>query len=111
MRKQDAVYWPPAVADGFGRQSLGTPVDVKCRWDDQSEQFFDPKTGVIEISNAVVYVDQDVLLGGYLWLGTVATIPGGSPGDPQIIAGAYPIRKYLKNPNLRASEFLRTATL
>lgn len=111
MRKQDAVYWPPAKADNFGRPAYGAPVDVKCRWDDVAENFIDPKSGTVAVSNSKVYVDRDVALDGWLWLGTVATIPGGPGTPPGDVDGALPVRKFEKNPNLKASEFLRTATL
>ena len=109
MRRQDAVYWPPQQAGRYGLAGLGQPVAVRCRWDDVHEQYV-TTTGTTTISNAKVYVDQDMLPGGYLWLGLLADLPD-SPTDPRQLPGAYEIQKLEKIGNLRATEFLRIAML
>lgn len=107
MRKQSAVYWPPTGADEYGHPTFGTAVAVSCRWEDKSEEFVDDK-GERQVSNAVVYVDQDMVPGGWLWLGSLGD--ESDSGDP-IASGAHEIRKFEKVPNLKATEHLRTVML
>jgi hypothetical protein len=106
MRKQKAVYWPPSTYDAYGQPTMGTAVQIDCRWEDKSEQFLDAN-GQEQLSNAIVYVSQDVALGGMLWLGLLAS----APVNPKADDDAWEIRKFEKLPNLKASEFLRTVML
>ena len=106
INKMKAVYWPPGTVDAYGRPSMGTAVQLDVRWEDKHEQFLDAN-GEDQISNSVVYVSADVALGGYLWLGELAS----KPADPKLDKDAYEIRKFEKLPNFKATEFLRTAML
>jgi len=106
IRKQQAVYWSPSSYDGFGQPVMGTAVQITCRWEDVHEQFLDVD-GQDQTSNARVYVSQDVSLGGYLWLGDIAS----KPSDPKTDNDAWEIRKFENLPNFKATEFLKTAML
>jgi len=106
MRKQKAVYWSPSGYDGFGQPTMGTAVQITCRWEDVHEQFLD-NDGQEQTSSAKVYVSQDVELGGYLWLGDIS----GKPSDPKTDNSSWEIRKFENLPNLKATEFLKTAML
>lgn len=112
MRKQNAVYWAPLLDpdgqpqyDRYTQRRYDTPVQIKCRWEDKVEEFLDSNQEK-QISNAKVYVDRDVLVGGMLRLGTLASID--FPDDPRENTGVYEIRRYEKMPNLRNTEYLRT---
>ena len=108
MRKQKAVYWPPGPADGNGQPTWGAPVELSCRWDDDAQQYLDA-AGETRVSNAYVYVDRDLALGGLLRLGLLsATL---YPAEPRLNDAVYEIRKLMRNPNLRATESLRTAVV
>jgi hypothetical protein len=106
MRKQDAVYWAPGAYDGYGQPTLGTATAIKCRWEDVSEQFLDA-TGQDQLSNARVYVDRTIELGGMLWLGVI----GSAPDDPKLDDDAWEVRKYESVPNFKATEFLKSVLL
>jgi len=121
MRKQNAIYWPPAPADGFGRRGYGTLVEFvltggvnsRVRWEDRAEEFVDTK-GTTVLSNAVVYVPVlpgggEVETGGFLWLGDRADLTDES--DPTNNSGAHEVRRGDKLPNFKATEFLRTVYL
>jgi len=121
MRKQNAVYWPPAVPDDFGRPGYGSLVELtladdvnsRVRWEDKAEQFLDAQ-GTTQISNAVVFVPvlldgSEVVVGGFLWLGDRADLT--DEADPRNNEGAFEVRRVDKLPNLKATEFLRTAYL
>ncbi len=108
MRKQDAVYWPYASINQFGEKTVGDPVAIIVRWEDKSEEFLDID-GQIQMSNAVVYVDRDMVVGSILMLGVIADITDST--NIKENDGAWEIRRFDKFPNLKVTEFLRTAYL
>lgn len=97
--RQDATYFPPAGQDGFGNLSFGAAVAVKCRWQNKADLFRDQQ-GREVMSSAVVYVAQQVAVGGRLGLGTVA-----SADD------ALEIRNVGESPDLRNDATLVKAWL
>lgn len=106
MRKQTCTYWARLGTDGSGQPRFADPIDIKCRWEDETVEFLDQE-GAKQISNAIVYVDREVTLGGVLRLGAVADI--GTSLSPNQHRDAYHIRKLGKLPNLRNTETLLTA--
>jgi len=115
MLKQRAVYWPLStdVTSGQGYSSTSqrqyaSPVEIACRWVDETREFSD-NAGDLQTSRAVVKVDRDLSIGGVLWLGTLDAVT--SVDAPLNNAGAGEIRGIRKLPNLRATQFVRTAFL
>ena len=115
MRKQTAVYWELAsndsgsvAYDDFGSPIMGTPVEITCRWEDVIEEIIDSK-GTNQISQSTVYVDRDMVAGEILMLGLLTDITDSV--NIKENDGAHEIMKFSKVPNLRATEFLRTAYL
>ena len=109
MRRQAAVYWAPAAPDQFGRVDVESPIDIACRWEDVAETFIGA-SGATATSRAKVYVDRDVVPGGWLYLGEVADLVD-STAHPRTIEDAYQIEQFNKLPTLKATDFLRTAML
>ena len=109
MRKQTAVWWGNPVPDGTGSWTFDAAVEISCRWQDEQKMFTD-KEGKLSISQAKVYVDRDMAPGGFLWLGSLNMLPSDHT-NPRAIGGAQEIRAWSKLPNLKVTEFLRTATL
>lgn len=110
-----AVYWPLASSDSggiayddYGQPILTDPIEISCRWEDVSEEFIDKK-GTRQISHAKVYPDQDVDVGGILMLGTEDDITDSV--NIKENDDAWEIKRFDKLPNLKATEFLRTAFL
>lgn len=115
MRKQIAVYWALASTesagsdhDDYGQPVVTDPVEIKCRWEAKSEEFI-AANGTKTTSRAVVYVDRDVDVGGILMLGELTDITDEE--DPKENEGAWEIKRFDNTPNLRATEFLKTAYL
>lgn len=100
---QQITYWP-ATPDGFGGNSFTTPQTIKGRWEDHVEETVDGMGNKL-ISNAVVYLDADVVVGGYLYLGVSAA------ADPTLVVGTFPIRRFSKTPDIRSASYLRKAVL
>ncbi len=115
MLKQTAVYWALASGDDVSYDDYGQPivtiadpVEIDCRWEDVNEEFI-AADGTKQVSRAVVYVSEDVAVGGILMLGTEDDITDSVNIKENV--GAYEVRKFDKLPNFRATEHLRTAYL
>lgn len=108
MRRQNAVYWPYSSVNEFGVKQVGSPVAIRCRWEDVSETFLD-SLGEQQVSNAVVYVDRDTPAGGILMLGVLTDITDSVNIKENV--GAWEIRKFENLPTFKATEFLKTAYL
>jgi len=98
--KQTATYWGNPVSDGYGGRNFDAPVEIDVRWEDKQELFTDT-SGQEKLSRAVVFVGEDVQVGGYLFLGS------SSAGNPLDVSGAYEIKQFSKIPDLKAENFLR----
>jgi len=110
MRKQAAVYWSPAYPgfDEYGRPAMGDPVEIMVRWESVQEEFIDSQ-GTRQISKAKVYVGHDIEIGGVLMLGTEDDLGSGLTAKEN--EGAFEVRAFEKNPDLRGTKFLRTVFL
>lgn len=121
MRRQNAIYWPPAVPDDYGRPTHGAFVELvivngvnyRVRWEDSAKTYIDSQ-GTTRVSNAVVYVprlpdDSEVSVGGFLWLGDAADLV--DEDVPLNNPGAYEVQRFDALPNLKATQTLRTAYL
>lgn len=108
--KQTAVYWGTPVSDGQGGRTFADPVELAVRWE-QKQELFRNAAGQESTSSAIVFVGQDVDLGGYLYLGELTDISSGEEGNPQIVSGAYEIRLCDKTPDFKATNFVRRAWL
>jgi phenylalanyl-tRNA synthetase beta subunit len=104
LLNQTATYWAPSSIDGFNVVTFSTPESVSCRWEDKQELFLNYNMDQ-ELSHAVVYLNQDIEIGGYLYLGTSTAV------DPGTVDGAREIRAFNKIPNVKATKFLRKAWL
>lgn len=99
MLRQKAVYWPMASGyDNYGNPINSNPVQISCRWVDREDQFLD-KEGRLQISRAMVYVSQPVVLGGVLWLGLLANINISGKWTDNV--NAWEIRKINNDPKFR----------
>lgn len=107
--KQRAVYWPPSgQSDAFGRPIQADPIEIKCRWEDNTTEAFDGHGRQIIITSQV-YTDRDVIPGGLMKFGLLADVT--NPGDPFANPDVSEIKKFDKTPNLRNTKFLRIAHL
>ena len=108
MLRQTAVYWSPLSVDEYGQPTWNAPVELAVRWEDKIEAFMDAD-GERQFSRAVVFVESDVILKGVLLLSALVDVDNLT--DPKANEGAWEIRKFDKLPNLKNTEFLRTAFL
>jgi len=108
MIKQTGVYWAPSGTDDYGKPTWATPIEVGIRWEDISEHFMDPQ-GETQMSNARVYLDQNVEVHGVLLLGELTS--SVDQDDPKANDGAWEIRKFENLPDIPATKALKTAYL
>ena len=112
---QTAVYWGTPVDDGYGGKTFADPVEIDCRWEDKIENIDrvgGGRLGEEVVSEAQVYVTQDVEEHGYLFLGDLDDLDSDEEADPTTITKAYMINRFEKVPVMRSSsEFLRKAYL
>jgi len=87
--RESITYWEPTEVDNFGDPSFAAPVGVKAKWEDRTELFINAE-GREERSHSVVYVDTDLLKGGFL-LRDTSTVT-----DPLSVTGAFMIKDVRK---------------
>ena len=106
---QTALYWASPTPNGWGGSTWDDPVEVSCRWEQKQELFIDA-TGEEVRSQAVVFLSQDVDVGGYFMLGDLDDISSDTEA-PDDVAGAFEIRGFAKIPNIKATQFVRKVWL
>lgn len=113
MTTQTAVYWGDPSPDGYGGTLFGSmyPIEIECRWQQKRELTIDDEGKEIA-SESQVYVDQDVDIGGYLYLGSLDDLDSSEEADPFVADGAFEIKNFEKSPELRkTNRFIRKAYL
>ena len=101
---QIATYWAMTGPDGHGWFTFSSPVQIDVRWIDKQDQILD-KDGKEIISDAVVYMEEDLVISGFLYLGTSAQ------ADPKNQSGSAEIKRIKKTPSLDGSVFRRKVWL
>jgi len=109
---QTCVYWAAPVDDGYGGKTFNTAIEISCRWEEghrlQDHLVLDVKGKEIKIK-VRVFVTQDVVEEGYLFLGGLTDLDSDHT-KPVEIDGAYEIRKFEKIPAMKKTNvFLRIA--
>ena len=114
MLKGTAVYWPADVADGFGGFTIGTPVEIACRWEHKTILYVDSQ-GQEKQCNSVVYVqDTTVDIDYYLWEGALADLTTDQRNDPLGELGTNVIKQINGKdiiPNFKHTKNLRVLYL
>lgn len=106
--RQTAVYWGSPAPDGYGGHTFADPIEIKVRWEEKTVLFIDAE-GKENRSRAIVYVDRDVSLGGYLFLGTLDDLD--SSQNPLTTNNTWEIRNFQKIPTLKGIAWYRKAIL
>jgi hypothetical protein len=108
--KSVIVYWGTPVADGLGGRTFDDPVEIRVRWEDSQNEFVDV-AGRQAISSAVLYPNQDLSLGGYVYLGRLADLSPAEKTNPFALDGAKEIRGWAKSTSLDGKTTMRKAWL
>ena len=102
--RESVTYWAPSGVDNFGDPSFATPTTVKAKWEDRTELFIDGE-GREQRSKSVVYVDTDLIIGGYLFRGT------SSVTDPLSVDNTFMIKDFRKISDFEVETHERRAML
>lgn len=102
--KDSVTYWKPSTRDSYGKITYVSGEVIDARWEDKRERFLSPR-GEELVARAVVHVNQDLLEGGFLFLGESTQ---ASPKDQN---KAYMIRAFEKDKDLRGVITVRKALL
>lgn len=106
MMPHQLTYWPPASPDGFGQVVFGAPVfPVACRWQD-TQKIFRDASGQEVMSEAIVYLETDLALNGYVVLGDQS-----AESDPRNLDAAREIRQTNSSASLDGDQALRKVWL
>jgi len=98
------TYWGNPRPDGSGGRTFDDPVSIPARWQERQELTYDSKGQQI-VSRAVVFVDQDLDVGGYLYNGVSVE------EDPTALTGAWEIKNFSKIANMGRTQHERKAVL
>lgn len=103
-RTQKATYWAKAADDGYGGSAFGTPVVLTVRWEERSEDVASG-TGELIRSHSVVWSENRLQEGGYLFLGESIEANPTIVTDASGNQTAYPIRRIRSIPTVRGKSF------
>lgn len=101
---QSITYWAVAGVDKYSAETFSAPVLIAGRWEDRQDQVMLP-TGELSVSKAIVFVDREIELDGYLAEGDYT-----AQNDPTL-AGAKVVRAFVSIPSMRSNETERRAIL
>jgi hypothetical protein len=102
--KQKAVYWGNPVNDGTNNFTFDTPVEIDCRWQDKAVLFVGAN-GEQDVSRSIIYTIDDLVLNGYLYLGTLDELYDVAESsayelNPKEIDNAFIIKNIDKSPSM-----------
>jgi len=101
---QVTTWWRKTGTDGFGNVTFAPPVPLPCRWEDSSRLITNAEGQQIP-SRSRVWLDRDISIGDWLYLGNSSTT------DPQDVDMAFIVQDFRKVPSLDATDFERLAYL
>lgn len=101
---EEITYWSISGRDNSGDPTFASPVSVMAKWEERTELFINVE-GREERSRSVVYVDTDVVKGGYLFQGI------SSATDPLSVNNAFLIKDFRKIGNFENTVFERRVML
>jgi hypothetical protein len=108
--RQRAVYWPKGPPSKDGKETFGTPVQIRCRWEDTQVEVKDAtRANGVWSSKSVVDTDHPVQKGGYLWKGDFSRL--ADRDNPKANADASRIEYRDSIPSVEADQTLYTAYL
>jgi hypothetical protein len=113
--KHTAVYWGNPQNDGSGGKTYDpavelTPPENGVRWEEMHQLVLDAKGNEVT-SRALVFLCQDVIEEGVLYLGTLDSLTAEQRLDPTKVDGAYIIKRFQKTPDMVGTGYLRKAYL
>jgi len=72
--KQVLVYWEKIADDQYGKPTFAQPIEVNVRWEDKEQEVISPDGRKIW-SKAYILLIQPLLVGSWVWLGSINQNP------------------------------------
>lgn len=101
---QTATLWTRGSVDSYGDPTFAAPVSLLVRWEQKTELFINVR-GEERRSNSIVFLDRDVSIGDFLFLGT------STATDPTAVLEAQQVQDFRKIPSLNGMQYERRAIL
>lgn len=98
-RRHTAVWWRNLGDTGRGYHAYDRPIEIQCRWDDETRHDFDDK-GVAYHVMAEVIVDRKMGLGDAMLYGKLDDLAFDGT-DPLAIPGIGVVKKFERYAALR----------
>jgi hypothetical protein len=98
--RQTATYWPLSSVNQYNDPVVGEPDEVEVRWEDRIELFIDTMSGDQVQSRSIIYTEEELAVGGYLYLGI------SDEADPLELEGADLIRRVDMVPDVKGRDKL-----
>ena len=77
---EQTVYWTKPTRDGLGDYFIWPdPVQLLGRWQYDKLDLEYQESGAIAPNRSSVWVDAEIIVGGYLWKGVLADLTGNEP--------------------------------
>jgi len=103
------VYWAPLPVDSHGRPVYASAVEISARWQDGVRLFVNMK-GENQAGKATIFpVSQDLVVKGWVWRGSLTSIPTADLKRPYNVSGASEILAWEKIPDISKRDYLRKA--
>jgi len=104
-RKQKAIYWAPlTTSTSSGRKKVSaTKVELKVRWVPRQSDALDAQGETIRL-DVRVKLNQDVAIGGLMWLGALTALP-------TTVTNLFEVVSFDSTPNLKGKSYDRWAGL
>lgn len=96
---QSITWYAATGSDGRGGAAFSTPVEVLGRWE-KGQNLIRNGRGEEIMTENVVYLDRDVAIGDYIYLGATENV------DP-IAVSAVEVKGFFKVPSIDEQEYLR----
>jgi hypothetical protein len=106
---QPALLWPKSGYNSFGQPTVGAPEEILVRWNKVRRDVRDSQGNTIAVEAEVV-VDQVVVVGSHMWLGSEENwyVDGGSVG---VQVDVMEVIRYNETPDLKNRFVRRTVSL
>lgn len=96
---ETAVLWPNTGIDRYGQPTLGTPEEIRVRWDDSEKRSLDPQGNRISV-DATAIVDRDISVHSEMWLGKLDEWVGTGTGqDDETVV--MTVKTFNRTPDVR----------
>lgn len=80
-----AVYWAQSSYDDDGNPTLGSPVQIVCRWETKRKEANPYSENETIGYNEFVMTAQELTVGGIMWKGKLVDIPSPPTDLRQIV--------------------------